>query len=116
MFTTFGVNLFWNLNLIKMISKIGDTGYLKSGKDAPWELGESYHGARFLVISRMYHNGRPCVCLEMTAKDGRRLRRWTTEAMFRYIANHPSPQPEPIKKITRFDFKSGMNPEIYHYR
>lgn len=99
-----------------MISKVGDTGYFKSGKDAPWELGKTYHGAKFWVVDIMVDQGRNLVCLEMKSLDGRRLRRWASEDTFRYMTYHPSPLPEPIKKITRFDFKSGMNPEIYHSR
>lgn len=98
------------------MTKVGDSGYFKSGKDAPWELGKTYHGASFTVIKSMIYNGRLHFYLDIRLSNGRWSRRWATEPMLRFIVNHPSPQLVPLKKITLFDFKSGMNSEIYHSR
>ena len=95
--------------------RVGDWGYFKSGKDAPWDLGKSYHNAKFWVVNLMVdNNGRDCVCVQMATVDGKMLKRWTTVESLRYMVNVSSPYPEPLKKICRFDFKSGMNPKIYH--
>ena len=49
---------------------------------APWELGKAYHGVKFWVVDTMIdREGRPCVYLEIKARDGRRLRRWTSESI-----------------------------------